>query len=120
MKTRLISLDGHLPQCDGYLNNLPMVIGHDVNAELPLDDASVADRHCRIGVKEGHLVVQDLGSVHGTFVNGCRISEAELAGGDELSIGMLTFLVECRDEPQESVGGHFLAVPQPAATLLSV
>jgi pSer/pThr/pTyr-binding forkhead associated (FHA) protein len=47
---------------------------------------------------DDRLVVTDLGSVHGTFVNGSRITESILSAGDELGIGMMTFLVQVEQE----------------------
>ena len=43
----------------------------------------------------GEMVVRDLGSVHGTFVNGTRISESPLMTDDILSVGMLSFFSQC-------------------------
>jgi pSer/pThr/pTyr-binding forkhead associated (FHA) protein len=40
------------------------------------------------------LMVRDLGSKHGTFVNGRSVLEAELRPGDLLNIGITRFLVE--------------------------
>ena len=47
------------------------------------------------------LLVRDLGSRHGTYVNGQQVTEARLAPGDELCIGLTHFLAEY--EPASAV-----------------
>jgi len=102
MNANLISLDYRVPQCDTRLNKFPAVIGHAADADIRLDDHSVADHHCRIVSQGDHWIVSDLGTVHGTCVNHSRITEAILTPGDVLGVGMMSFLVEAvanRDEP---------------------
>ena len=77
-----------------------MVIGHDADAGIRLNDPSVADCHCQIDVVDNHLTVRDLGTVHGTFVNGIRVAESILNPGDKLAIGLMTFLVGSVEEAE--------------------
>ena len=100
MRARLISLDYQVPVSDTSLNALPVLIGRGIDAGIRLDDHSVDNRHCEIYSVEGRLKVRDLGSVHGTFVNGSKVVNAELRLGDELAVGMLTFLVQPCEEDQ--------------------
>ncbi len=53
--------------------------------------------------QHNRLVVRDLGSVHGTYVNGSRVTEAVLSAGDQLALGLTTFLVECFDKDEEGL-----------------
>ena len=58
------------------------------SADLVLDDPGVSRRHARVLADAGALVVEDLGSSNGTYVNGERISgPVEVASGDELQLG---------------------------------
>jgi pSer/pThr/pTyr-binding forkhead associated (FHA) protein len=41
--------------------------------------------------------VKDLGSTNGTFVNGKRVTTAELRDGDKLSVGRLELIVSRSD-----------------------
>ncbi len=50
-------------------------------------DAQVSREHCRIRVEVGKFVIEDLGSNNGTFVNGNRVTEAQLREGDIIRIG---------------------------------
>jgi pSer/pThr/pTyr-binding forkhead associated (FHA) protein len=98
MKTRLVSLDGQVRARDTSLDRLPVVVGSAPDAGLRLEEQTVSPLHCRIDRIDGRVVVRDLGSVHGTFVNGSRISTASLASGDTLSVGLLTFFFQSATE----------------------
>ena len=76
----------------------PFVIGRSRDADIMLDDRWVSRRHCVIEEQDGRLVVRDLGSKHGTFVNDGLIRESVLLPGDKLNLG-LTTLVAVYDLP---------------------
>ena len=69
--------------------------------DLVLESKAVSKRHCELRVEHRRLVVRDLGSRNGTWINGRRISEAELQPGDELKISQVVFRVEM-DSPERS------------------
>jgi pSer/pThr/pTyr-binding forkhead associated (FHA) protein len=71
-------------------DHFPLVIGRSQDADVTLDDRWASRRHCLIEAQDGALVVQDLGSTHGTLLNDAIISEAVLRPGDRLSIGLTT------------------------------
>jgi ABC-type multidrug transport system ATPase subunit/pSer/pThr/pTyr-binding forkhead associated (FHA) protein len=77
-----------------------IVIGRDTNSYLPLNHPTVSFRHAIISSQNGGLVIRDLGSTNGTFVNGQRISQVPLNSGDVIQIGpfKLTY-----DEQQQSL-----------------
>jgi FHA domain len=57
-------------------------------ADLVLDDPGVSRLHARFAVDNGSVVVEDLGSSNGTYVNGQRISgPVELGAEDEVQLG---------------------------------
>jgi adenylate cyclase len=76
------------------LDKGPVVIGRCPNAGAPLTDPEVSRRHCEVSRLDGALVVRDLGSTNGTFVNGSRVAEAVLKSGDRLAIGRTEFVVQ--------------------------
>jgi ABC transport system ATP-binding/permease protein len=102
MKASLVSLDYNIPSCDTSLRDLSVLIGSSPDAGIYLEDPSVSGCHCRIEKIRGQFVVSDLGSVHGTFVNGIRVSEWALSPGDVLGVGMLSFFLLCTEESEES------------------
>jgi len=69
-------------------------IGRSPECEIFLDDVTVSRNHAVLIARAGGYVVEDLGSLNGTFVNRRRIDTAVLHGGDELQIGKyrMTFI----------------------------
>ena len=70
--------------------------GRHPESDIFLDDITVSRRHAEFsrGV-DGRMVVRDVGSLNGTYVNRERIEEHVLATGDEVQIGKfkLVYLV---------------------------
>ena len=71
-------------------------IGRSPDCEIFLDDVTVSRKHAVLSQRDGKFVIEDLGSLNGTFLNRHRIESAELNDGDELQIGKyrLTFLLK--------------------------
>jgi hypothetical protein len=69
-------------------------IGRSPDCEIFLDDVTVSRQHAILVRKDDGFVIEDQGSLNGTFVNRRRIESAELADGDEVQVGKyrLTFL----------------------------
>jgi len=72
----------------------PTTIGRSPDCGIFLDDVTVSRRHAVLRDEGGRWVIEDQGSLNGTFVNRKRVESAELEDGDELQIGKyrLTFL----------------------------
>ena len=70
---------------------LPVVIGRGRQATLVLPHPLVSRRHCEIVEHEGFLLVRDLGSLNGTFVDQNRIQQEILPPGGLLTLGTITF-----------------------------
>jgi predicted component of type VI protein secretion system len=67
-----------------------LIIGRDLSATIVLDDSLVSRFHARITVGEkGNVLLEDLQSANGVFVNGSKISRPSvlLEDGDRLLIG---------------------------------
>ncbi|WP_246572760.1 FhaA domain-containing protein [Kineosporia corallincola] len=69
------------------------VIGRGTEADVIVDDIGVSRRHAEVRVEHGRLVAADLGSTNGTFVDGERISTAEVVDGSQIKIGRSTLVV---------------------------
>ena len=69
-------------------------IGRSPECEVFLDDVTVSRHHAVLIEQDGVFLVEDEGSLNGTFVNRRRIDRARLENGDELQIGKyrLTFV----------------------------
>lgn len=84
------------------LDKLPVVVGRSPDAEIRVEDHWVSRRHCEIDESHGTLVVRDLGSKHGTFVNNNLITESPLLPGDILGVGLTVFQAEGIKEEAEA------------------
>jgi hypothetical protein len=69
-------------------------IGRSPDCEIFLDDVTVSRDHAVFVQQDGKFLLEDKGSLNGTFVNRRRIDTCELENGDELQIGKyrLTFV----------------------------
>ena len=69
-----------------------MTLGRDPACDHVLDYPMISSRHAKLLHKDGRVLVEDLGSVNGTFVNGQRIAaQAEVKTGDVIGLGSYTF-----------------------------
>jgi pSer/pThr/pTyr-binding forkhead associated (FHA) protein len=93
------------------LTAFPLRLGRRADADVCIDDRWVSRDHCEIDRVDGVLFVRDLGSKHGTYVNGRAVAEAPLKSGDTLSIGLSRFLVQyaCTGAAAEPIS-HFEAL----------
>lgn len=62
-------------------------IGRHPDSTICLDDVTVSRRHAHVERAGDAVVLRDLGSLNGTYVNQERIEEAVLSHGDEVQIG---------------------------------
>ncbi len=69
-------------------------IGRSPECGIFLDDVTVSRKHAVIEQRGERWVIEDQGSLNGTFVNRDRVDSAQLQDGDEIQIGKyrLTFL----------------------------
>ena len=69
-----------------------VTIGRAVECEIVITSKRVSREHARIQRKGRHVLLEDLNSANGTFLNGEQIRAAtELREGDEITIGEVTF-----------------------------
>jgi pSer/pThr/pTyr-binding forkhead associated (FHA) protein len=93
VKVKLLCQDPLASPREITLDCLPAELGRGPSAALRIDDRWISRRHCELKEVAGTLVVRDLGSRHGTFVNGRPvIADTPLMPGDELCVGLSHFL----------------------------
>src|SRR5690348_8883612 len=84
-------------------------LGRHDDCLIRIKSSQVSRRHCEIIDTDGRLMLRDLGSSNGTFVNGKRVlGQQALKVGDELTIGSVTLRVATLGQPVAA------AHPQPA------
>ncbi len=74
------------------------IIGRHPDCEIQLDSNMVSRRHARLFHADGRVLVEDLGSGNGTFVNGGRVSgPTPLRHGDRVKVGPVLFRFEAEN-----------------------
>ncbi len=65
------------------------VIGRSEQADIPIDDPYASEFHARVGLADDAVVVTDLGSTNGTYLNGRRVGNTPtpVRKGDTVQIG---------------------------------
>ncbi|HWZ75609.1 MAG TPA: SpoIIE family protein phosphatase [Candidatus Sulfotelmatobacter sp.] len=69
------------------LNRTPFTVGRKVDKDLVIADPRVSRDHAQIMQEGQEFFIEDLGSKHGTFLNGERIQRQKLERGDRLEFG---------------------------------
>lgn len=72
-----------------------LIVGRGLDCHIRLDSPSVSRRHLRLLVVADSVIVYDLDSHNGTWVNGKRITgPAELQDGDQVRVATQTFSIK--------------------------
>jgi len=64
-------------------------LGRAEDNELPINEASISGRHCVFVLSGPEVIVRDLNSSNGTYVNGEPVAEAVLRPGDNIQVGVI-------------------------------
>lgn len=75
----------------------PLTIGRGADNGLVLRDGRASRHHARIYGRQGALVLSDLGSTNGSWVNDRRVAEIALGEGDRILLGDTVLVVETLD-----------------------
>jgi pSer/pThr/pTyr-binding forkhead associated (FHA) protein len=77
----------------------PIEIGRQPGLGLTLRDDLVSRRHARITPSRGGVVVEDLGSLNGTFINGNQVFAPSFASaGDQVLVGVTVMLLRSAEQ----------------------
>src|SRR3979411_1830278 len=76
------------------LRTQPVTIGRSPDNDIPIDNLAVSNYHARIYTEAGRLVIEDLNSLNGTFVNDQRVERAALHDGDTVVVGKHHIVVD--------------------------
>jgi hypothetical protein len=67
--------------------NREIVIGRSSDLDMVLVEDMVSRKHAKITTGSSRVMIQDLGSTNGTFVNGEKVKKARIKEGDRILIG---------------------------------
>lgn len=95
MDVQLILQRNGKPIWTARLQRSQVTLGRAFGCNVRVPASDVSRLHCRLHIDNGLVVVEDLESINGTFVNGARVRDTEIARpGDRLSLGSVTFVIE--------------------------
>jgi hypothetical protein len=69
-----------------------VIVGRGHGAGIRLRDRRISLHHARLEPTDAGVVIEDLGSASGTYVNGLAVQQAVLLEGDKIRIGPTTVL----------------------------
>lgn len=79
------------------------VLGRDEDCEVCVDDAGVSRRHCRFVLDGRRVLVEDMASRNGVYVNWEKVTGRALQSGDRLRVGERAMFKFVRlDETEEA------------------
>jgi pSer/pThr/pTyr-binding forkhead associated (FHA) protein len=82
---------------------LPATLGSSQDADVSLLDPWISRIHCSLDEIGGTVVVRDLFSKNGIFVNGLRVEESFLQPGDRFTLGVTEIMIARRGAASEVV-----------------
>src|SRR5438045_5375681 len=81
---------------EGTIAKPLLSIGRAPGNDIVVDNLAVSSNHAKVVVDQTKVLVEDLNSLNGTFLNNQRIRKSELKDGDQIIIGKHTLVF--RDE----------------------
>lgn len=93
-------------------------IGRVEDNTFQIAEPSVSSHHCEILLRGTDVVVKDLNSTNGTFINGDKVSETVLKPGQVLRLGQIEMRLETEGGGAPSplpAGGASASAPAPSA-----
>jgi pSer/pThr/pTyr-binding forkhead associated (FHA) protein len=86
--TRVVFVRSETQSGQDFTVSDAFVLGRSDQADIKLDDPYASEFHMRFNNREGRLVLTDLGSTNGTYVNGRRVTTpVDLNRGDAVQVG---------------------------------
>ncbi|MER3632178.1 MAG: GGDEF domain-containing protein [Blastocatellia bacterium] len=104
LRPALVFLSGELIAVPIPLEREEVILGRALEADVRVNDSKVSRRHAKImqvkdpGNGRTDYILMDLGSRNGTYLNGARVTEAQLANGDKITVGEHILRFELLDE----------------------
>jgi pSer/pThr/pTyr-binding forkhead associated (FHA) protein len=91
-----------------------VTIGRVEDNTFQIADGSISSHHCEILLQGSDVLIRDLDSTNGSFINGERITEAVLKPGQILRLGMIEMRLESGDAAPSGKKklDHTIVIPQ--------
>ena len=102
---RLVLLSEGLTGRTFELKGAKTTVGRVPDNDFQIPEASVSSHHCELHLQGKDVLVKDLDSTNGTFINGERVTETLLKAGQILRLGMIEMRLESGDPPPNVATG---------------
>jgi adenylate cyclase len=96
---RLVSLAGD--QRFDLAPGRSVIVGRGVGSDITVYDPTLSRRHAELTAGPDGVMVKDLGSSNGTYVNGRRVTAARLTPNDSITFGKVGYQLEAAPPPPE-------------------
>ncbi|MEM7230385.1 MAG: FHA domain-containing protein, partial [Planctomycetota bacterium] len=93
-------------------------IGRSSDNDVVLPSSSVSRHHCTIDLIDGAPHLKDLGSSHGTRINGQSVSSARLFDGDHIGVGSFELVFEAPEFARQDADDSMSIAAPPATDAL--
>jgi predicted component of type VI protein secretion system len=105
VQAKLVVVMGEGP-ADHFQLELPAIIGRSRSTDVKLEHPLISRHHCEVYEADGVMMLRDLGSLNGTFVDGTRLTEQAMPiePGGEFSVGPVTFRAEYQEHDRTRHG----------------
>jgi pSer/pThr/pTyr-binding forkhead associated (FHA) protein len=99
MRVKLVVMKGQHEGTEIRVHKPRFMIGRHEHCHMSITSSKVSVRHCVILTTDEGVLIRDMGSTNGTYVNGVRIhGSQELRHGDYLKIASLKMQVKIKGE----------------------
>src|SRR5437016_6370426 len=105
------------PGMTGRIHDLKVdktTIGRVEDNTFQIAEPSVSSHHCEVLLRGSEVVVRDLNSTNGTFINGEKVTETVIKPGQVLRLGQIEIRLETEASGAASAPPP-AAAPSPAA-----
>lgn len=88
-------------------------VGRVEDNTFQIAEPSVSSHHCEVLLRGSDILVRDLNSTNGTFINGEKITETVLKPGQVLRLGQIEMRLETDSTPSSTTPSSAPATPPP-------
>ena len=104
MDTTLVIFNKNGERKDIHLNGDNTIIGRRPDCNIRVLKSAVSRQHCKLICENGHIVVTDMGSSNGTYVNHKKIQKpTQIAPGDVVSVADVDFTLMVDGTPKDVI-----------------
>lgn len=102
-KPKLVIIAGDQQGKEFFIESFPFKIGRMPDNNIVFSDRRVSRYHSELVCDSGKYIIKDLGSQNGTWLNGAKITSAEIKTGDSIVIGGAAITVNLESAKKEDI-----------------